>query len=280
MSPAAVLVLLLAAESQAQQNEPFPPHRIADGLYYVGSKMLASYLVTTKEGHILVNADFASTVPLLRRNVEKLGFKWTDVKILLASHAHDDHVEGSALVRQQTGAKVYVMAGDDGVVRTGGQGQYLYKTRWTPCPVDRVLGDGDEVKLGGATLVAHLTPGHTRGCTTWTMKVTDAGKPHDAVIVCSPNINPGYRLVDNQDYPGIAGDYARSFAVWKSLPADIFLGAHGAYYGLEKKLAQQKAGENPFVDPAGYRAYIEEREHNFRATVEDQKNAQKNAQKK
>jgi metallo-beta-lactamase class B len=270
MSLAAVLALLTAA-GPAASAEPFPPHRIADGLYYVGSKELASYLVTTKAGHVLINADFEATVPLLRRNVEALGFKWTDVKILLASHAHDDHVAGSALVHHQTHAKVFVMAGDDGVVRTGGQGQYIYQTRWTPCPVDRVLKDGDQVKLGDATLVAHLTPGHTRGCTTWTMKVTDAGQPHEAVIVCSPNINPGYRLVDNTAYPQIASDYARSFAVWKSLPADIFLGAHGAYYDLDKKFARLKAGGNPFVDPAGYRAYIEEREHNFRGTFEAQK---------
>jgi metallo-beta-lactamase class B len=275
MSPLAVLALLLAAESQAQQNAPFPPHRIADNLYYVGSKMLASYLVTTKEGHILINADFESTVPLLHHNVEALGWKWTDVKILLASHAHDDHVAGSALVRQQTGAKVFVMAGDDGVVRTGGQGQYLYKTRWAPCPVDRVLHDGDEVKLGAATLVARLTPGHTRGCTTWTMKVADGGQPHDAVIVCSPNINPGYRLVDNDAYPEIAADYAHSFADWRALPADIFLGAHGAYYDLEKKFARLGAGPNPFIDPTGYRAYIDERERNFRTTLEAQKKQKK-----
>jgi metallo-beta-lactamase class B len=270
MSTALMLAVLLAAESHAQQSEPFPPHRIADGLYYVGSKQLASYLVTTKKGHILINADFEATVPLLHRNVEALGFKWGDVKILLASHAHDDHVEGSALVRQQTGAKVYVMAGDDGVVRSGGQGQYLYQTRWTPSPVDRVLHDGDKVTLGEATLVAHLTPGHTRGCTTWTMKATDAGKAYDVVIVGSPNVNAGYQLVANKEYPEIASDFTKSFAIWRALPCDIFLGAHGAYYGLDKKFPRLGQGPNPFVDPAGYKAYIDEREHAFRATLDAQ----------
>lgn len=276
-----VAILLAAAPGpdHADQNQPFPPHKIADNLYYVGSRQLASYLVTTQRGHILINSGFESTVPLIRGNVEKLGFKFGDVKILLASHAHDDHVEGHAFVRQLTGARVYVMQGDDKVIASGGQGQYLSDRRWKPCPVDRVLVDGDKVTLGDATLVAHLTAGHTRGCTTWTMRTHDgvrpaggAGPALDVVIVGSPNSKPIYRLVGDRDYPEIAADFAKSFRVWRSLPCDIFLGAHGDYYGLEAKYPRLAPGQpNPFVDPQGYRAYIDEREQAFRAQLEQQK---------
>jgi metallo-beta-lactamase class B len=276
MALTAVIAVLLAAApaapaEHADQNEPFPPHRIADNLYYVGSKQLATYLVTTKKGHILINSGFESTVPVIRKNVEQLGFKFGDVKILLASHAHNDHVEGHALLKQLTGAKVFVMEGDDKVIASGGEGQYFYDTRWKGCPVDRVLKDGDNVTLGEATLIARRTPGHTRGCTTWTMKTKDAGKSYDVVIVGSPNVNAGYRLVGNAAYPEIAADFARSFALWKQLPCDIFLGAHGAYYGMVDKLPRMKAGApNPFVDPRGYRAYIDEREQAYRKTLAEQ----------
>ena len=268
---ALIAVAMAGPAPAALSEEPFAPHRIADNLYYVGSKALASYLVTTPKGHILINPDFESTVPLIRRSVEQLGFKMSDVKILLCSHAHDDHVAGMALLQKLTGAQVYVMRGDDQVVASGGTGQYLYKSRWKPVPVSRVLDDGDQVQLGGTTLVAHKTAGHTRGCTTWTMRATDHGQPRAVVIVGSPNINPGYRLVGNQDYPQIADDYARAFQIWKSLPCDIFLGAHGDYYGLTEKYPRLGKGDvNPFVDPAGYRAYIAEREQNFRKVLAQQ----------
>jgi len=272
-----VAILLAAptpapARSGALSEDPFPPHRIADGLYYVGSKGLASYLVTTRKGHILINPSFDTTVPLIRGNIEKLGFKIGDVKIILNSHAHDDHVGGMALAKELTGADVYVMRGDDQTVATGGSsGQYKYDSRWKPTPVKRVLDDGAKVTLGGITLVARKTAGHTRGCTTWTMKVKDAGKPLDVVIVGSPNVNPGYQLVDNKDYPQIAADYEKSFQTWKALPCDIFLGAHGNYYGLEAKYPRLAVGkDNPFVDPAGYKAYIEDRERAFRKTLAEQ----------
>jgi metallo-beta-lactamase class B len=253
-------------------NEPFPPHRIADNLYYVGSKGLSTYLITSSKGHILINSSFERTVPLIRASVEKLGFKFTDVKILLTSHAHNDHVEGSALVKELTGAQLYVMAGDEKVVESGGKGQYYYTDTWKPCKVSRVLQDGDQVTLGEAVLIARLTPGHTRGCTTWTMRATDGGKAYDVVIVGSPNVNTGFRLVGNSSYPEIAGDFARTFRVLKALHCDIFLGAHGIYYDMEAKYAKLKSGKgpNPFVDPAGYRAYIEEREQAYLKTLHSQ----------
>ncbi|MFM8468602.1 MAG: subclass B3 metallo-beta-lactamase [Limisphaerales bacterium] len=266
---------LMAASPLAAQSdwhEPFPPHRIADRLYYVGSRGLASYLVTTSQGHILINSSFERTLPIIRANVEKLGFKFTDIKALLASHAHSDHVEGHGLIKELTGARVEVMRGDDRVIANGGKGQYLYQEGWRPCAVDRVLADGDTVKLGEAILTARHTPGHTRGCTTWTMQVTDAGKPLQVVIIGSPNVNPGYQLVTNRDYPEIAEDYAKTFRLLKSLPCDIFLGAHGNYYGMETKVARlnRDPKTNPFVDPEGYRAYVEDRRKFFQSTVEKQ----------
>jgi metallo-beta-lactamase class B len=274
-----LLALLLIAAShgaRAETEEPFPPHRIADNLYYVGSKALASYLVTTPRGHILINSGFETTVPLIKSSVEKLGFKLSDVKVLLESHAHSDHVEGHALLQKLTGAEVDVMHGDDEVISSGGAGQYFYKNRWKPCRVDRVLEDGDKVTVGGTSLVAHRTPGHTRGCTTWTMKARDGGKPLDVVIVGSPNVNAGFQLVDNKDYPEIAADFEKTFQVLKALPCDVFLGAHGKYYGMEDKVARAGKGEkNPFIDPKGYQAYVEDRDKAFRATLAEQQGKQK-----
>lgn len=258
----------------AQAPDAFPAHRVIGNVYYVGSNDLASYLITTPEGHILINSGFEATVPLIRAGVEALGFKMSDIKILLASHAHSDHVAGHALAKELTGAKVYVMAGDDAVIASGGEGQYLYtRSRWKPCPVDRVLKDGDEVKLGGVTLVAHRTPGHTRGCTTWAWRVEDGGKSYDVVVIGSPNVNPGYRLVDNKEYPEIADDFAKTFQILESLPCAIFLGAHGGYYGMKEKYerAQKGEGPNPFIDPEGYRAYVAQKRKAFETTLESQR---------
>jgi len=270
-----LLPLLLTASTLAAQSdwdEPFPPHRIADQLYYVGSKGLASYLITTSKGHILINSSFERTVPIIRGNVEKLGFKFTDIKILLASHAHSDHVAGHALIKELTGARVEVMLGDAQVIASGGKGQYLYREGWKPCAVDRVLKEGDTVTLGDATLTARHTPGHTRGCTTWTMQAADGGQLRNVVIIGSPNVNAGYQLITNRDYPEIADDFARTFRLLKSLSCDIFLGAHGNYYGMEAKYArlQKEPKTSPFVDPEGYRAYVENRHKAFQETTQKQ----------
>ncbi len=265
------LALAIAAVGQGPSdwNEPFPAHKVAGNVYYVGSMDLATFLITTPEGHLLINSGFDRTVPLIQKSVETLGFKMTDVKILLASHAHSDHVAGLALMQKVTGAKVYVMRGDDQVIASGGKGQYMYTTsRWAPCKVDRVLEDREEVKLGGVTLVARLTPGHTRGCTTWTWRVDDGGKNYDVVVIGSPNINPGFQLVNNKDYPEIAVDFARTFEVLKSLPCDVFLGAHGGYYGMVERYALLEKGQaNPFVNPEGYKEYVAQRERAFRKAL-------------
>ncbi len=264
------------AQPSAKWTEAFPPHKIAGNLYYVGSADLASYLIATPEGHILINSSLEESVPLIRASVEKLGFKFTDIKILLISHAHSDHCAGSAEIVKQTGAKYWVIEQDADAVENGttekqrlGKGDYR---QFPPAKVDRRLKDGEEVKLGGSVLVARLTAGHTQGCTTWTMKVEEQGKPLNAVIIGSPNVNPGYVLVGNKNYPGIATDYVKTFETLKALPVDLFLGAHGVYYDMEAKYARLGKEEgNPFVDPAGYLRYVEDREGAFRKEWEKQK---------
>ena len=258
----------VSAQNTADWTTPFPPHRVIANIYYVGSKGLASYLITTPQGHILINSSMDANVPLIRDSIEKLGFHFADVKILLISHAHFDHCAGSARVKELTGAQYMVMDGDVHVVESGGKADFQYGQRaealYKPLKVDRIVHDGDEVKLGEALLVAHKTPGHTKGCTTWTMKVVDAGKPYNVVIVGSPNVNPGYKLLNNAAYPQIAQDYQQMFRVLKSLPCDVFLGAHGSYYDMEEKFAHLSQGSaNPFIDPGGYQHYVAEREQAF-----------------
>jgi metallo-beta-lactamase class B len=276
----ALLVLGFGQPVLAQSNPgwttPAAPFRIADGLYYVGSQDLASYLVTTPQGNILINSSLESSPALIKKSVEQLGFKYSDIKILLISHAHWDHDAGSARVIQETGAKYMVMDGDVPVVESGGATDFAYADSPYPkAKVDRVLHDGDEVKLGDAVLVAHKTPGHTRGCTTWTLKVKQNGKSLNAVIVGSWNVNPGFRLVDKPQkpasYPGIADDYRKTFALLKKLPCDIFLGAHGAYFNMTDKLGRvAKEGESVWIDPAGYKAAVAEREKAFETELQKQ----------
>ena len=244
-------------------------------IYFVGTHGLASYLVTTPQGHILINSNLDNTVPMIKASVEKLGFRFTDVKILLISHAHWDHCAGSFRVKELTGAKYMVMDADVTEIEAGGKGNFQYgktpDSLYKPVKVDRVLHDGDEVKLGDTVLTARLTPGHTKGCTTWTMKAMEGGKPYNVVIVGSPNVNAGYKLVDNKLYPQIAADYERTFRVLKALACDVFLGAHGDYYGLEQKYPRVKQAQpNPFIDPDGYKAYVGDREAAFRAEFKKQ----------
>jgi len=276
LSLVALLAVALCASSTARADGPYPAHKVVDNIYYVGSNDLAIYLVTTPKGHMLINTGFDETVPLIQASVKSLGFKMTDIKIILASHAHSDHVAGHARAREASGARVYVMTGDDKVIANGGKGQYLYTdSRWRPCPVDKVLKDGDKVTLGKTTLVARHTPGHTAGCTTWTARVGKGKNRKLVVVVGSPNVNPGFQLVKNTAYPRIADDFNRTFKVLNSLKCDYFLGAHGNYYGMHAKYPRQKAGAkvSPFIDPAGYRDYIELKEKAFRDKLAAQKKA-------
>ena len=276
-------LLVFAGGAQAQEppdwTNPFPPYRIIGNIYYVGSQGLAAYLIVTPQGNILINSNLEKSVPMIRESIEKLGFRFSDTKILLISHAHWDHCAGSAAVKELTGAKYMVMDADVSAIEDGGKINFgrdakfaeSGTSQYQPAKVDRILHDGDEVKLGDTVLTAHLTPGHTKGTTTWTMRVADGGKTYNVVIVGSPNVNPGYKLVNNTLYPQIASDYERMFRVLKSLPCDVFLGAHGDYYGMEAKYARMKAGgSNPFIDPEGYKSYIAEREQTFRVELAKQ----------
>jgi metallo-beta-lactamase class B len=246
------------AQGNPDWHRAIPGFKIAGNLYYVGTADLAVYLIATPQGNILINSDFKEDVPAIRKSIEGLGFKYADTKIVLISHAHGDHDEAVGVIKSETRAQLMVMDADVAAVESTAPGRPGAK-------VDRVLHDRDTVQLGGTTLTARLTPGHTPGCTTWTMQVADGGRTLNAVIVGSPNVNPGYVLVgDKRNYPQIAGDYVKTFALLKTLPADLFLGAHGAYFDLKGKLPKMIAGGvNPFIDPAGYKAYVAEREQAF-----------------
>jgi metallo-beta-lactamase class B len=255
-------------------NQEFPPFTVIDNIHYVGSSDIAIFLITTPAGHILLDSGFEASVPRLRDNIAKLGFRMEDIKILLASHAHIDHVQAHALVRQLTGARVVVARPDAPVVEGGGRGEPVYDGvySWTPCPVDRIIDDGAKVSLGGVTMTAHLTPGHTRGATTWTMVVHDGGRDLNVVFFPSANVNDGVHLIGNQRYPEIVPDFERSFAVWKALPCDVFLGAHSHFFHLSDKVerlqSQPPPAKNPFIDPDGYRHAIADAEKRFRRQLD------------
>lgn len=277
----ASLCLCLASQQvkttdHSDWTTPLDPFQIADNLYYVGSRDLGAYLITTTTGNILINANLASSPPLIRASVEKLGFSWTDTKILLNSHAHSDHMGGAAEVLRQTRARNMVMAGDDDVVRSGGRKDFAFGTDgievFPPARVDRVLHDGDTVVLGGVTLTAHRTGGHTRGCTAWTFRTHISSDPpgrfRNVVIVgCLWSLSQ-YRLLDTPgspvSYPGIKEDFYRTFATLRALPCDIFLGAHGTYFDLLAKLKRkQTLGVAAFIDPQGYTGTINEARADF-----------------
>jgi metallo-beta-lactamase class B len=220
------------------QSTAFPPHKIIGNIYYVGTRTLSSFLIVTPQGNILIDSTYERNVPVIKKSVEQLGFKFSDIKILLGNHAHGDHQEGDAMVKRLTGAQVMVMAEDVPALKAmkpGGQEH----------PIDKILHDGESVTLGGTTLVAHLTAGHTPGSTTWTMKARDGGKTYDVVFGCS--LRPPATLT-----PAIVEEFNRSFKVVRSLPCDVPLGDHPAEYKLQAKYAKlQKGGPSPFIDKAG-----------------------------
>jgi metallo-beta-lactamase class B len=263
----ALFLMLTAPLALAQSNEtfrswnrPVAPYRVIGNVYSVGASDITSFLVVTREGHVIINSGFEETVPQIQENVRALGFRLEDVKVLLQSHAHFDHAAGHARLRELTGARVLVMEGDEGLVAAGGKGDYLFGEEflWPPCPVDRILHDGEKVSLGGVTLTALRTPGHTPGCTTWTLDVEDGGQTRQVVIVGSMSINPGTHLAGKPSYPGIAEDYAQTFRVLKGLSGEVFLASHASLYGAEEKARRLRAGAapNPFIDLVGYRAAV------------------------
>lgn len=274
----------LLEEHPAEWTTPIEPFRITENLFYVGSQDLASYLVTTPKGHILINANLDSSPPLIKSSVEKLKFRWKDIKIVLNSQAHMDHVGGLAQILKETGAKNFVMEWDAEVVKSGGETDFIPSLRkdgrFQPAKVDRVLHHQSKVSLGGITLTAHKTAGHTRGCTTWTMasELPTGKKKLNVVIVGGTGFWSEFKLVskpnDPESYPGIAQDFRKTFSLLEKLPCDIFLGAHGIYFDLESKLKKSSIiGGRAFVDPAGYKVYIKAAKLRFMSEFKKQKTA-------
>jgi metallo-beta-lactamase class B len=253
--------------TKEDQDTAFPPHKIIGNLYYVGTRSLGTFLIVTPQGNILINSDYERTVPVIKQSVEKLGFKFTDIKILLGSHAHGDHMEGDALAQELSGAQVKAMAEDIPALQTmrtpSGKARPNYK----------VIHDGEKVTLGGTTLVAHLTPGHTRGCTTWTASIEDGGRSYDVVIIGSVGVNAGTKLVNNPQVPQIAEEYQRSFRILRGLKCDMPLGSHPAMYNLAEKYPRLGKGPNPFIDPQGYKTELDIQETAFNAVLDEQKKA-------
>jgi metallo-beta-lactamase class B len=274
----------ILAELNPSWTTTIAPFQIADNLYYVGSEDLASYLVVTPKGNILINANLDSSPPQIRASVEKLGFPWGDTRILLNSQAHYDHLAGAAQVVRETGAKNMVMEGDVSVAESGGRTDFLSPSPnipgYPPVHVDRVLHDGDTVSLGGVTLTAHKTAGHTRGCTTWTMRSHLSGDPPETmrniVIVGGTGFWSEYHFVATPghpvSYPGIVQDFQHTFSLLLALPCDVFLGAHGGYFDMLTKLKRYpQDGPRVFIDPDGYKAFVVDAQETFEKALSKQK---------
>jgi metallo-beta-lactamase class B len=244
----------------ADQTTQFPPHKIIGNIYYVGTKTLSSFLVVTPQGNILIDSTYERNVPVIEKSVTDLGFKFSDIKILLGNHAHGDHQEGDALVKQMTGAQVMAMAEDVPALQAMKPGGKEH-------PIDKVLRDGEQVTLGGTKLVAHLTPGHTRGCTTWTTTAQEGGKTYNVMFGCS--LRPPAVVT-----PEIADEFNRSFKTVRALPCDVQLGDHGAQYNMQEKFAKLKEGApNPFIDPESCTLEADVEEAMFHAILAEQQQA-------
>jgi metallo-beta-lactamase class B len=258
------------AQAQTDWNAPFPSHRMIGNIHFIGTDQLATFLITTDAGHILVNSDFESTVPILKENVESLGFSFSDIKVILGSHAHGDHMQGDILLKELTGADVMVMEQDIPLLAGMHQGGSRH-------PVDRVLHDGDEVTLGDTTLTARLTPGHTPGCTSWELTVEEDGEQYNALIICSFGANANYVLVgENTTYPNIVENYRYTYARARAINVDVFLGSHGFFYNMAQKyekLQNLQPGEpNPYIDSTGYLQHVDMQEANFQRMLSEQQN--------
>jgi len=245
-------------------DKQFPPHKIIDNIYYIGTESLASFLITTDAGHILVNTDFERNVPTLKDSVEKLGFKFTDIKLIIGSHEHADHMEGDALAKEMSGAAVVVM-------QEQVPGLEAMKPGGKPHPLDRIIHDGDTLTLGNETLTAHLTPGHSVGCTSWELTVNEISQDYKVVINCSVGVNPNYQLYNNPTNPTIVEQYRYSHAKLRELKADVPLGSHPAMYSMNEKYARIGRSPNPFIDPAGYLYEIALNEQAMNLRLEEQR---------
>jgi metallo-beta-lactamase class B len=272
-------VFVSAGQAQAPEpsgHEPFPPFKIAEGLYYVGASDYSSYLIVTKAGLIVIDGGDAPVGLQVVKNIRTLGFDTRRIKILLNTHQHFDHAAGLAEVKRAAASdvKFYASAADGAIVAAGGKGDPLLKGQrfeYEPVKPDVIVKDGEKVSLGGLTLTAHITGGHTAGCTTWTFPVTVSGKTYQALDLCSASVLPGYKLGRSETYPGQTADYENSFAFWRSQPCEVFLGSHGQFFGMREKKAALDAGKtDAFVDPKGCKAFVDRAEAAFRAELKKQ----------
>lgn len=255
-------------------NQRLRPFRIVGNIYYVGASEVSSFLITSPNGHMLLDSGFAETVPLIAESIKQLGFKIEDVKILINSHGHYDHAAGFAELKRLTGGQLMLSEPDAALVANGGKGDFQWGDTLTyePATADRILKDQDQIELGGVTMTARLTPGHTRGCTTWLTKVTEDGKDYDVVFVGSTTA-PGYTLVGNSSYPNIIEDYECTFRLLRSLPCDVFLGPHGSFFNLKEKAGRLARGvkPNPFIEDKSYRMFLDQTEKAFLELVSKQR---------
>jgi metallo-beta-lactamase class B len=248
------------------------PFRIVGNVYYVGASDITSFLITSREGHILLDGGFAETASMILANIVKLGFNPRDVKILLNSQAHFDHAGGLAELKRKTGGRMIASKEDGSVLSRGGKGDFYFRDTMTfePILIDETIEDRKPLKLGETTITPVLTPGHTKGCTTWTAKVVEDGKQFSVAFLCGLTVLPNTKFVNNEAYPNIAVDFARSHRILKELPCDVFLGAHGSYFDLEGKRNRWKASpeSNPFVNPEDLRKHVQQKESEFKKLLE------------
>jgi metallo-beta-lactamase class B len=277
----AALVLVVAvtysgaAQSKSYRpdwNQPATPHQVIGPIYFVGTNALASFLITTRGGHILLDPGFAESVPLIKDSIRALGFKYEEIRILLNSQAHYDHAAALALIKRETGAQVAAMADDAPLLESGGHGDFVFGDEYLfpPVSVDRRLRDGDVIELGELRLTARHTPGHTKGAATFFTTAVDRGQAYQVVFATSTTVNPGTKLVDNPKYPNIVSDWERTYAILESLSPGVWVSAHTNVFDMAGKLARRKTGENPYVDPSGYRQHLAASRQRFAALLKEE----------
>lgn len=248
------------SEDDRKMNQPFEPFKIIGNIYYVGASDVTSFLITTPNGHILIDGGFEETVPQIKANVAKLGFKLEDIKILLINHAHYDHCGGLAEIKKLTGAQLFASPPDAPVLADGGISDFRFggeKPLFTPVKADKILQDREKIKLGNTVLTTYFTFGHTKGATSWTMDVSENGKKYKVVFMSSIT-TLDYSFVNNSKYPEIAKDFAKTYQTLGGIKADVFLASHGGFFDLSEKAEKLRAGakQNPFIDPKGYQRFV------------------------
>jgi metallo-beta-lactamase class B len=273
------LLFVLCPAARAQQkaewrswNQPVPPFHVIGNIYYVGANEITSFLITSPKGHILLDGGFKETAPQIEANIRKLGFKLRDVKVLINSQAHSDHAGGFAELKRATGARLLIAEGDAALIARGGHDDFAFGNSmiYPAAKVDGIVHEGEDVKVGEAVMSAHITPGHTKGCTTWTAKVKENGHTYDVLFLCSVSA-PGYKLVNNPKYPNIVDDYRETFRRLNTMHVDVFLAAHGSMFNLdEKRHALAEGKPNPFIVPGEFATYMKKAEAGFNSQLAEQ----------